>query len=311
MNGVTDYRVLCLSEAASPLTHMKGVSGNEALIAREPVVTPRGIIHVPKLSGNALRHRLVREPGARYLTERWDLRGRLTLTQLNFLYHGGNLTEGGGREDVRLIATMQTLFPLLRLLGSCTPAQVIPGSLLTGFGVLVCEENRRTLQTILPSGWEMPEHALRPAETFVSGYQYVRGDVARMRPDLLANGEDLTDRKSSMMPFSGQWVVRGSIFLHTFTLQHCSSLELGALLHSLACWRRAGGTIGGQGARGHGRLDTLVHVEADSEAAVTAYLAHVETSREAGVRWLDEAFRARPMKPARGKKKEAASAEPA
>lgn len=305
-----NYNVLCLSEAVSPITHMRGVAGNEALVMRTPVVTPRGVQWVPSLSGNALRHRLIREPGARWLIGRYDLAGKLTLPQLNALLHGGNLTEGGGRENTKRIADMQRLFPLFRLLGFVLPDQILSGSLLCYAGTLVCEENRAAIESLLPDDWAVPEAALRPAESFVSGYQYVRGDAAMTAPDLLpsvvddgppARGAD-RGGKSNQMIFSGQSVIRGACFLHGFTLQHVCDLELGALLLSLRLWQEAGGTIGGQSARGHGRLRTWLHHDADGEAAVTAYVAHCDTVKDEAVAWLNDAFTARPTKEKPAKK---------
>ncbi len=294
------YRVLCLSEAISPITHMARTSGNEAIVARQPVLSPHGILWVPVLSGNALRHRLVREPGVRWLVEQYGLAGTLTLTQLNFLFHGGNLTEGGGREDTTRIATMQRLFPLLRLVGGSLPDQILAGSLLAGQGLLVCRENVQALTSLLPDGWELPE-TLRSAEEFVSGYQYTRGDARKSHTDLLApvNGEA---SDSNLMIFSGQAIIRGAYFLHSFILQHVSELELGALLWSLRLWQFSGGTVGGQGARGHGRLQTWIHCgDADPEAATAAYRIHALSVRDEAVAWLDAAF-ARAMKAVKGKR---------
>lgn len=301
------YRVFCLSEAIAPITHMARTAGNEAIVAREPVITPYGIAWVPVLSGNALRHRLVREPGARWLIERYGLAGKLTLSQLNFMLHGGNLTEGGGREDTARIAAMQRLFPLLRLVGGSLPDQILAGSLLVGRGTLVCQENAAALASLLPDGWTLPDVPLRSAEHFVSGYQYTRGDGRKSASALLTetNGESAD---SNLMIFAGQAVTRGACFLHTFTLQHVSDLELGALLWSLRLWHAAGGTVGGQGARGHGRLSTAIYCDADADGAVDAYLAHADTVRDEAVAWLNAAFAAKTDKPARGKKvKEAAT----
>lgn len=308
------YNLLCLSEAVSPITHMKGVSGNEALVMREPVVTGHGIAWVPTLSGNALRHRLIREPGARWLIDRWGLRGALTLPQLNYLFHGGNLTEGGGRESTRQIADMQRLFPLTRLLGGSLPSQILSGSLLVWRGALVCEENRGALASALPEGWEVPAAALRPAEAFVSPYQYTRGDAAKTTADLLptANGNGVDrganhDGSSNLMIFGGQSVTRGACFLHGFTLQHVGPLELGALLWSLRLWQQSGGTVGGQGARGHGRLQTLIHLDTDEEqdALCAAYVAYCDEVKAEAVVWLNEAFAARPAKEDKPKRKKA------
>jgi len=291
------YSVTCLSEAVGPITHAAGSAGNESVLAREVVITPRGAVAVPKLSGNSIRHRCVREPGWRWLVNRWGLAGKLTLAQLNFCLHGGNLTEGGGREDTRRVADFQRLFPLGRLLGGCLPDQILSGSMLCWHGLLVCDENRAALAAHLPEGWELPEAPLRPAESFVTGYQCVRGDAAATAPELaVPNGDGAAERKGNQMIFAGQAVARGAHFLHGFTLQNVSTLELGALLWSLRLWQSAGGTVGGQGARGHGRLRTLVHADADGEGCIDAYLAHCDAVKGEAAAWLDAAFAPRRKK---------------
>lgn len=298
------YRVFCLSEAVAPITHMSGSAGNESIVMREPVVTARGIVWLPCLSGNAMRHRCVRDPGWRYLIDRYELAGELSLPQLNYAFHGGNLTEGGGRENLTRIADMQRLFPLSRLVGGCLPDQILSGSLDVWRGRLVCEENRAGLEADIPDGWELPIEPLRSAEHFVSGYQYTRGDAERTASDLLPEVTDegflrgeARDGKSNLMIFAGQAVTQGACFLHGFLLKHVSELELGALLWSLSLWQLAGGTIGGQAARGHGRLALSVFLNGtDSDNAVSAYLTHVEAVKDEAVAWLNDAFAARAPK---------------
>ena len=237
-----NYTVICLSEATSPITHMARSEGNESLVAREPVVTPRGVGWIAYLSGNAIRHRCVREPGMRWLIGEYALRGTLSIAQLNFLLHGGNLTEGGGRENTRRIADFQRLFPLGRLLGGCLPDQILAGSLQCWRGTLVCEENRPSLARIIPD--HLPGSRLRLAESFISGYQYTRSDAARTAIDLAPRDGD-AGGDSQLMIFAGQSVLRGAIFVHGFTLPHVEPRELGALLWSLKLWQEEGGTIGG------------------------------------------------------------------
>lgn len=302
-DSTRDYRVICLSETLGPCTHAKGTAGNESLIAREPVVTGCGVAHVPCLSGNAIRHRMIREPGARWLVTQYDLRGKLTLQQLNFLFHGGNLTEGGGRENTVRIAEFQRLFPLGRLVGGALPDQILAGSLQVWRGALVCEENRGCLGAALGEGdwlWS----PLRPAETFVGDWQYTRGDAATTASDLaMPNPNPDESPTSNLMIFAGQFVIRGAAFLHGFTLSHVSILELGALLWSLSLWQSAGGTIGGQASRGHGRL-ALSYLEiegVDAEAAIDAYLDHARSVREDAVAWLHDVFKPRAEKAAKGK----------
>ena len=53
------YRITCLSEAITPISHMMGVSGNEALINREPVLHKGNTVYLPTISGNALRHKMI------------------------------------------------------------------------------------------------------------------------------------------------------------------------------------------------------------------------------------------------------------
>ncbi len=298
-----DYTVVCLSRAESPVTHMAGTAGNEAIVAREPVATADGVRWVPYLSGNALRHRAVRAPGMEWLCREYGLAGTLTLPQLNFLFHGGSLTEGGGRENTRRIVDFQRLWPLGRLLGGCLPDQILSGSLHAWRGTLICEENRHALEHLLPPGSLPPR--LRPAEVFVAGYQYTRGDAAKARADDArdADRDGDGDGPSNLMIFAGQQVVRGAQFVHGFALNRVSEAELGALLWSLRLWQAAGGSVGGQASRGHGRLRTsLVCPDFDADAAVAAYLAAARPARDEAVAWLDAAFAARPAKAkARGK----------
>ncbi len=299
------YEVLCVAEAASPITHMSGSSGNESLVAREPVVTDRGVALVPCLSGNAIRHRFVREPGFRWLVDAYGLRGGLTLQQLNFLFHGGALTKGGGREDTRRIAEMQRLFPLVRLIGGCLPDQILAGSLNVWRGTLVCRENASYLKAVLPSE-AMPDGVLRSSESFVSGYQYTRGDAAKSKIDLGPIMPEGTEVDSNLMIFAGQAVLRGAAFIHGFTLPHVSEIELGALLWSLQLWQKAGGTIGGQAARGHGRLKlSLLDFGGDVDALTTAYRDYALSVKDDAIEWLTAAFEAKPEKPKKGKKEAA------
>lgn len=143
---------------------------------------------------------------------------------------------------------------------------------------------------------------LRPAESFVSGYQYTRGDAVKTASDLLpvSNGVEVD---SNLMIFAGQAVTRGAAFIHGFTLPHVSDLELGALLWSLSLWQAAGGTIGGQAARGHGRLATAyLDIDGvDGDAAIAAYIDHARSVRTEAVAWLHDVFAPRAEKPAKAK----------
>ncbi len=302
---IKTYTIHCLSETLSPMTHMMGVAGNESIINREKVMTEHGLRDVPVLSGNAIRHRMVREPGAMYLIGRYHLAGKLSVDQLNYLFNGGSLTESSTNEDMRRIASMQQLFPLLRLLGGSLRNQVIGGSLNVLRGVLVCEENRAVLAKLLPPEAGISEEAMRPAAEYVGQYQYTRGDARRrdfflrveereeaqvLAPDGFA--DDVPGEKSNLMIYGGQTVLAGALFHHGFVLENVSPLEMGALLHSLSRWAERGASMGGQARIGHGRLalSLLLPEGCNADELVAGYLVHVDAVREQAVEWLHAAF---------------------
>jgi hypothetical protein len=289
MGSTASYRVVCLSEALSPITHMAGTEGNEAVIMREAVTSDGSTRWVPALSGNALRHRSVRAPGAEYLLDAWGAKVG-NLSQLNMLFHGGQRTEKGGRVSLKEMAELRETVPLLGLLGCSLPHHIVPGQMDCYRGTLVCRENAGRIRELLP-GWTVPD-GLRSAESFVAPYQYTRGDVANSRKELLPDGHN-DMALESMMIFAGQAVMAGSLFVHGYQLHRVTQLELGAFLLSLRLWQEQGGTIGGQASRGHGQLKTWLAVlaDVDHEAAVAAYVVHVERAKDSALEMLDRLYR--------------------
>lgn len=278
------YTIQCISEAVSPITHMSGTAGNEGIVAREPVHTEKGIMYVPYLSGNALRHRCVREPMALWLIDRYGLRGKLSLLQLNFLLHGGNLTMSNAHENTRRIAEMHEYWPIIRLCGGSLPDQILAGSLDVWRGTLICEENRASLEKTLG---HIPRKRLLSSERFLSGYQYTRGDAKKT--GLSRERDDIQDA-SNLMIYSGQAVTRGALFHHGFVLKHVNEIELGCLLLSLRLWQANGGTIGGNARLGHGRLQLTLIDQVDDDAIVGAYVDHVDSVKDHAIAWLEDCF---------------------
>lgn len=315
---MNSYQVLCLSESLAPITHASGSAGNESLLMRETAITPRGAYSVPCLSGNALRHSLVRAPGARWLVDEYGLAGKLTLEQLAFLFHGGALTRSAASLDVPRAAQMHRLWPLLRLLGGCLPDQILAGALACWRGTLVCEENAESLSLMLAAfdGYQIPECPLRPAEDFVGRYQYARF------AELPVSASDGEPGSAANMLIAGQTIVRGAYFLHGFSARHVTQLELGALAWSLELWQRDGGTIGGMAARGHGRLRTSLAAICDGQpldhdrlcGAAETYCQHARSVRDEALAWLNAAFAGRDASAASHRPRRArrgASSEPA
>ncbi len=244
-------KMFCLSKTVSPCTQMLGVVGNEAIVNVEDVRTPLGNRKVPMLSGNAIRHRMLRAPGVDYLVESLGLDGKLSRDVLNLLYHGGLKREKAKRPSLARIADMHRLFPLLRLLGVCLPEAIVSGELIAYRAMLVCKENSSRIDAIAPAGWTTDTH-LAPASAFVERWQYVRGI---MKHSLAHSATDTTDEdESTMMPFSGTCVIPGAEWVHGFSVSDCSQIEFGCILHCLDRWDADGATIGGQSSRGHGVL---------------------------------------------------------
>ena len=248
------FRLNCISESVSPITHMMGTAGNEALINRETIVFRDGVKHLPIISGNAIRHRAIREPGVKYLLNAYELEGSCSLQLLNFLFNGGSRTEKGVTENARKIAEMKRLFPLLRILGSALPDSIVAGSIDVWRGKLLCEENRHSIKALLPDKYELPKQRLMSAEKFVKPYQYTRAD-AKNRPDAWMYADtDLPEGKSNLMIHAGQSVIPGSLWHHGFIIKQADELTVGALILSLELWQKSGGTIGGMYGIGHGIL---------------------------------------------------------
>lgn len=308
------YRMVCLSKALSPVTHAAGAEGNEQIVATEPVRVGGMVRSVPYLSGNAIRHRLARGAAALYLADAMKLAGAMTLEQLNMLFHGGALTGGAaGRLSARHIADMYRLFPVLRLLGGSLPNQIVPGHMIAERGTLVCRENRERITKLLPPGFELPSGVLPAAASCVARWQYTRRDVADTQPELAAEAIGETGRDaaaSSQMIFAGQSVIAGSLFYHGFICQNVTELELGALLHSILRWQRDGGTIGGQSARGHGRLHLMAAILPSVAQAdcIAQYERHVAAHASECRAFLDTVFTGG-EKPKRGKKQKPEAAD--
>lgn len=300
------YRIFALSQALSPITHMSGTQGNEAVLMREAIVSPDGIRWIPNLTGNTLRH-AIREAGGKFLIDQLGLVGATDKRMLNFILHGGDRTEKGSFEALGGQARMYELFPFFKILAGSLPVQILKSLSKVWQGRLVCEETRELIDKELPKGWKLPSDALFPAEHFIGRYQIVRGDVEQSAREMLSQTEVITGGDNRMIA-AGQTVISGSYFTHGYHLDHAFPRDLGCLLHSLSLWQYNGGRIGGKAASGHGKLKTQVYIESEPDIAesVKAYLDHLVANIAPCREWLLEAFSAAPRpekakKPAKGK----------
>lgn len=293
-----NVNIHCISEVLSPLTHMMGTAGNESLINKEKILYNDKIKDVPVISGNAIRHRFIREPGALFLVDKLELAGKLNLDQANYMFYGGNLTKSSISENMKAIAELQTLFPLFRLLGGSLRDQIIAGSMICKRGVLICEENKNKINDHLPVEWKLTEDCLKMSDDFVRQYQYTRGDTIKRKDASELLTEVVEKEKSNLMIYSGQTVIAGSMFYHGFILNNVSQLEIGSLFLALKMWSGLGGTIGGQARIGHGLLNMNYFIECEeneiTDEIINKYISdyedHVIQNKEKCVKWLNDNF---------------------
>lgn len=227
-----------LSTALSPITHMHGTAGNVALLQREAILGKDGQVYsIPCLSGNALRHSLVRAPAAEYMCKAINM--PLMPYQLaDLMWHGGRLTKANPLTASATKALLDSV-PFLALLGGALPGQILQGCLKVSRGLLVCDEAADIIER--RSGVAVQN--THGAETFVGSYLYTRGAEEN-------NPDAIQDR----MIYEGECVKAGAKFYHTMSLETESPLAIGCLLRALT---DAAKDIGGMGRIGHGEL----HIE--------------------------------------------------
>lgn len=299
MKQIGTCKIHFLSEAASPVTHMSGISGNESILNREKVLYNNNVVDVPVLSGNTLRHKMIREPGAMHLVDVCGLRGHLNIDQANFMFTGGSLSESTTTDNIPLISKLQIISPLFRMLGGSLKNQVVGGSLFVSRGLLACQENEETIRKMYPDSLGQMDGPLLSAQNFISKYQCTRGDASRMKdaPEMI-DGMTESDR-TNLMIYAGETVIQGSIFYHNLTLYNVSPLEVGAALHSVHLWQNNGGIVGGSARIGHGKLNSSIAIEGltdwfgsdkDPLELVVDYCKHVEENKKEFTKWLKEAF---------------------
>lgn len=295
MSKLKIYKIYYLLETLSPLTHMMETAGNESMINREPVIYNKRKVYIPVVSGNSIRHRMLRQPGSFYLINRMGLEGNMGIDQLNFMLYGGSLSETKTNTNLKKIANMEKLFPLYRLLGGTLKNQIISGGLNVWRGLLLCEENRKTINKYLPDNFNIGKKLL-PADMFVGKYQYTRGDIKNIKSvDKYINDKikKLDDReKSNLMLYNGQQINRNSVFFGGFATNYVSEIEIGCLFHCLQLWAENYKTLGGMIAKGHGLVNLYYFLEDDINIGkyVNEYIEHVDKYKKEMEEWLNNVF---------------------
>ncbi|WP_013626622.1 hypothetical protein [Rubinisphaera brasiliensis] len=264
--------VTLLFKALSPITHMMGNVGNKTVIRTMDVRTNTGTAKVPVISSNALRHK-IREAWADSLGYE-----EITKREANTLYSGGAERSAGGGPSLKVRQEIQDLLPGIALFGTCSKDDVICGSAAVDHATLVCRESRYLLGGMHPDLFDCADaDRLAPSSHFVSDWQYYRHDPVH------AQGKQVSDEEgnNTSMPFGGNCVIPGSLFLSQVRIKSDDPVLLGCALASLERWQSQGGVLGGMGSKGHGRLSCRVAGDTESfPAAVEAFHAHAAKNKD-------------------------------
>lgn len=278
------YKVSILHKALSPITHMAGTSGNEAILNRETMLVNGREVNIPIISGNALRHCTLREPSAYYLMVTLGLEKKMSLDQWFFMLNGGQLDGSTVSVNLNKIANFQEVFPIYKLIGG-TLDQILSGSINVGRAYLICNETKNKINDIFCMEYE--ENKYKNSYEFISKYQYTTKNVIRSQGidyfieiDELAKADDY---KTNQMIYNGETIMQGSLFMQRVDLKNVSDVEIGAYIHSFYLWQEMGGVIGGMSRIGHGNLKSTLKIHGlknDFDHYVKLYIDHVNTNKD-------------------------------
>ena len=233
-------------------------------------------VELPAISANSLRHVMVREPAMIHLFGRLGLmpdtpgQGPVPEGVEAMFANGGNIQSGAKQPSNTFTPASQLrqAYPGLDLVGGVTDSFDIGESALQVAAWLVCRENAAAL----------PDH---PALTNrnVSIFDML-DDVTLTR---VGKSKDL-----GQMIWGFETLVQGAQIVVRFDLaHHASVLTHGAFQAALRWWEQNDGTIGGQAARGYGRVAMqLLSSPEGMDGALVEYEAYLDARREELVAWL-------------------------
>lgn len=226
------------------------------------------VTRIPAISGNSLRHSLVRAPGATRLLQELNLvpGSNLPIGVERFLYAGGNTAKGAkapGAADV-YEATMRANYPLVDALGGSSDQFVLTRSQLSIASWIVCRENN----------WITEKKTGGEVRSETSIFDLV-GEVTRTR-----GGIGGKDKESGQMIFNYETLAAHSQVLVEVGWQpYTRPLIIGFTLQALLDWQDEGGAIGARSAQGHSAL--IADFPSDERWAHAAeYLSYLRDNKD-------------------------------
>jgi hypothetical protein len=229
------------------------------------------VMPVPSISGNALRHCLIREPGANRLIQSLGLEPytdrageHLGLGITRFLYGGGQLAAKAKAPSASDIyeAQIRSAYPIVDAVGGSTDSWLMTESACKVAGWVVCEENNVATQ------------AIAGVESQVSIFDYLSEETKTR------TGIGGKDKESGQMIFSYETLAAGlplivEILFNPFT----QPLTIGAVWQAVHDWADEGGIVGGRSQIGHSRFAMEV-LQGSYGLQGKAYLDYLEAERD-------------------------------
>lgn len=227
-------------------------------------------VRLPALSGNSLRHNLLREPAAtRLLTELGLTPDRqiVSIGVERFLYSGGNTQKGAKAPAACDLyeARARELYPTIDALGGSVDQFVFTRSQVAIASWIVCKENN----------WITESKTDGEARCEASIFDLV-SETTRTRAGI--GGHDAED---GQMIYAYETLAAGTQVLVEIGFQPFTrNLTIGSMLQALIDWQAAGGRIGARGNQGHSQF--LASFPADERFEwAEDYLAYLQTNKEA------------------------------
>jgi hypothetical protein len=229
------------------------------------------VMPVPSISGNALRHCLIREPGANRLIQALGLEPysdrpgeHLGLGVTRFLYGGGQLAAKAKAPSASDIyeAQIRSRYPIVDAVGGSTDSWMMAESACKVAGWVVCAENN------------VATSAIAGVESQVSIFDYLSEETKTR------SGIGGKDKESGQMIFSYETLAAGlpvivEILFNPFT----QPLTIGAVWQAVEDWAVEGGIVGGRSQIGHSRFAMEI-LQGSYGLQGEAYLDYLEAERD-------------------------------
>lgn len=199
---------------------------------------------IPAISGNSLRHNLVRAPGTTRLLCELDLSPDREIVPVGverFLYSGGNTVKGAKAPAAVDVyeARARELYPLIDALGGSFDQFVMTRSQLSIASWIVCKENN----------WITERKTDGEAKSQTSVFDLV-SEITRTR-----SGIGGKDAESGQMIYSYETLAaQTQVLIEVGWQPYTRPLTVGATLQALIDWQAEGGYIGARSAQGHSQL---------------------------------------------------------